>query len=129
MKRKTDNIAKDYEQATMKKTKANNTVNVLHPYRTEQGIWCFDDEDLDIVGEPFVGDINKMIDMYANGRKEIIAYISSRPVHKQTLSLSKKEELGEGMYQLDGTEIIGWLCPCLLQYFPDYPENIYAKIE
>ena len=127
-RRKTDDIAEDYETAT-KKTKASNTVNVLHPYRTKGGIWCFDDDDLDIVGEPFVGEINTMLDMHTNGKEEATIFISSKPIHDQTLSLSKKEELGQGIYQLDGTDITGWLCPCLLNYFPDYVDNIYVKIQ
>lgn len=126
--RRTDNIQDDYESAT-KKTKVGNTVNILHPYRTKGGIWCFDDDDLDIVAEPFIGKINEMIDMYADGKEGITVYISSSPIYEQTLSLSKKEELGEGMYQLDGTEIVGWLCSCLLNYFPDYVSNIYVRIE
>ena len=56
----------------MKKTKANNTVNLLNIYKTKSGVWCFDDDDLGIVAEPFVGDINRMIDMHVDGNiKEI----------------------------------------------------------
>lgn len=113
----------------MLKTKANNTVNVIYPYRTPSGIWCFDDKDLDIVAEPFVGVINQMIDLYAKGKKNITAYISSKPIPNHTLSLTKREDAGEGMYQLDGTEMVGWLCPCLLNYFPDYVDKIYVLIE
>jgi hypothetical protein len=110
------------------KSKANNIANVLHPYRTKYGIWQFDDEELGIVGEPFVGAINTMIDMYANGREQITVYISSSPIYEQTLSLTRVEGEQTGIYQLDGTEIVGWLCPCLLNFFPDYIKHIYAKI-
>ncbi len=111
-------------------TKANNVVNILYPYRSKQGIWAFDDEQLGIVGEPFIGEINIMIDMYAKGSKNLIIYISSNPLPGQSLSLTKYNDGGtEGLYQLDGTEIIGYLCPCTLNYFPGYPERIYARIE
>jgi len=87
----------------------------------------FDDADLEIVAEPFVGSINSMIDMYANGRKNITAFISSQPIPNNTLCLIKVE--GEGMYQLEGTDIVGWLCPCLLNYFPSYVDRIYVLIQ
>jgi len=108
--------------------KTQNTVNVLFPYRTKYGVWCFDDEQLGIVGEPFVGDINTMIDIHAQGSENLIINISSQPIPGSTLSLTKREDLGQGFYQLDGTEITGWLCPCFLNYFPDYVEKVYAKI-
>ena len=109
--------------------KTKNTVNILYPYRTSCGVWCFDDKDLGIVAEPFVGAINTMIDMFTQGATQAVFYISHSPIHEHTLSLTQRPELGTGMYQLDGTEIIGWLCPCTLNYFADYPEKIYAKIE
>lgn len=112
------------------KTKANNTVNVLNLYRTKNGIWCFDDEDLQIIAEPFVGDINTMIDMFAKGKEEVVAYISAEPIANGTLSLTRNDEAEyEGMYKLDGTDVEGWLCPCTLNYFKIYPEKIYALIK
>lgn len=110
-------------------TKAHNTVNILHLYRTESGVWCFDDKDLDIVGEPFVGTINDMIDMYVDGATRADVWISSSPLPDYTVKLNKIEKGLEGTYELDGFEIVGWLCPCTLQYFPSYPENIYAIIK
>lgn len=110
-------------------TKANNQVNLLHIKRDKHGIWWFDDKDLKINHEVFVGDINTMIDMYSDGDNELLVYISKDPIAKETLSLNRIYEEGEGMYQLNGTEVIGWLCPCLLNYFPEYVENIHVKIQ
>lgn len=111
------------------KTKKNNTVNVIYPYRSKEGIWAFDDEDINIFGEVFVGDINTMIDMFSEGKEKLTIFISSSPIPNFTLSLSRiKDSDVEGMYLLDGTDIEGWLCPCLLNYFPDYVDKIYAKI-
>ena len=110
------------------KDKTTNQVNVLYPYRNNYGVWAFDDAEVGLHGEPFVGDINKMIDMYANGKKKVIVYISSEPIAGQTLQLNRLKK-GEGNYRLEGTDVVGWLCPATLKYFPDYPKNIYAMIE
>jgi len=111
------------------KTKSNNQVNVIYPKRNKYGVWSFDDDDLGIVAEPFVGDVNTVIDMFSNGKKSLEIYISKDIIPNFTLSLSRiKDSDVEGMYLLDGTDIEGWLCPCLLNYFPDYVDKIYAKI-
>lgn len=109
--------------------KTKNTVNVIKADRSYYGVWSFDDADLGIIGEPFVGDINRMIDALLNGDTECIIYCSSQPIHGHNISLTQRLDLGEGMYQMDGTEIVGWLCPCFLNYFPNYVERVYAKIE
>lgn len=109
--------------------KTKNQVNVLYPTRNEWGIWSFDDKDLDIVGEPFVGQINTMIDMLIPGETQCLIYCSKDPIPDYNISLTKRGELGEGMYEMDKTGIVGWLCPCFLQFFPYYTEKVYAKIE
>jgi len=104
-------------------SKAHNTVNLLSLYRTPYGVWCFDDEDLGIYKEPFVGEINDICDILADGGDKFSVFISHSPIHEFTIRLNKREELGVGMYQVnreDITEwedITGWLCPCLLNYF------------
>lgn len=112
-----------------KLTKANNQVNVLFPTRNKYGIWAFDDADLGIVQEPFVGHINYMIDMLVPGESECLIYCSKDPIAGQNISLTRRNDLGQGMYQMDGTDVVGWLCPCLLNYLPDYTEHIYARVE
>lgn len=116
-------------KAFPKVDKTRNQVNVLYPTRSKYGVWSFDDEDLDIVGEPFVGAINLMIDSLLNGEEQCIIYCSKEPIHDYNISLTKREDMGQGMYQMDGTEVVGWLCPCFLNYFPDYVDKVYAKIE
>lgn len=109
--------------------KSKNQVNVLYPYRTKGGIWCFDDKDLEIVAEPFVGEINDIIDYFAKGRENLAVYISKGILPNETLVLNKKEELGQGMYECTTIGVTGWLCPCLLNYFPDYVDEIHVRIE
>lgn len=116
------------EVTTKLKDKTKNQVNVIYPYRNKYGIWAFDDEETGLDGEVFVGDINTMIDMYAQGKKEVIVYISSEPIEGQTLQLNRLKE-HEGNYQLEGTNVVGWLCPATLKYFSNYPKNIYARIQ
>lgn len=115
------------------KDKTTNQVNVIYPYRSKEGTWAFDDEEVGLQGEPFVGIVNQMIDMYAKGKKKITAYISSEPIKDYTLVLDKlKRSLrisNEGDYVLRHTDMVGWLCPATLKYFKDYPDNIYVKIE
>jgi len=109
--------------------KTKNQVNVLFPTRNKYGVWSFDDADLGIVGEPFVGQINNMIDIMVPGKEACLIYCSKDPIPDYNISLTKREDVGQGMYQMDGTDIVGWLCPCFLNYFPDYVEKVYAKIE
>lgn len=111
------------------KDKTKNQVNVIFPYRTKGGIWCFDDEEVGLQAEPFVGNCNKMIDMFVNGKKKCIIYISETPIKDQTFQLKKIVSYSEGTYNLVGTQEEGWLCPATLKYFKDYPDNIYVKIE
>lgn len=129
------------------KDKTKNQVNVIYPRRTKYGVWVFDDPEVDLQAEPFVGDINKMIDMYANGKKKVIAYISREEIAGETLVLDRvkvktvvkpkdveiekgdEHILEDGWYQLRGTEEVGWLCPATLKYFDKYPKEIHVKIE
>lgn len=111
------------------KDKTKNQVNVLHPYRGKDGIWRFDDDEVELDGEPFVGNINTMIDAFANGEKKITIYISKDPIKDYTLVLDKSIMKGavDGDYCLRGTTEEGWLCPATLKYFKNYPKELYVK--
>ena len=110
------------------KTKANNTVNILNIYKTKSGIWCFDDADLSIVAEPFVGEINLICDFLAKGKKELTVYISEKKIPDSDVILNQTEQKDWYQTKVSGSNIEGWLCPCLLNYFKDYPKQIYVKI-
>lgn len=107
--------------------KTKNQVNVIFPYRTKYGIWCFDDEEVGLQGEPFVGSINPFIDSLVGGDKDCTAYISHSPIDNHTVKLTKVDN--NGNYLLGDTSIIGWLCPATFKYFTGYPDNIYVRIE
>lgn len=110
------------------KDKTKNQVNVIYPYRTKSGVWCFDDPEVELDAEPFVGAINTMIDMHADGKKQLTVYISKEHISGSTLSLDRVKK-GGGDYKLKGTDIVGWLCPATLKYFEKYPKEIHVKIE
>ena len=117
--------------------KTGNQINTIYPYRTKGG-WAFDDEEVGLQGEPFIAGIPEIIDSIVGEKNEFVAHISHSPIpnftgHLIKLSDDEIEKGGympmTGWYQLEGTEMIGWLCPATLKYFPDYPDSIYFKIE
>jgi len=112
----------------MIKDKTKNQVNVLHIFK-ENGVWMFNDEEVGLYKEPFVPSINPMIETYVRGRKEFTAFISKDPMYDVTLTLNRVDDKIEGVYEMAGSGIVGWLCPALLKYFEGYPKNIYVKIE
>jgi hypothetical protein len=111
--------------------KTGNQINVIFPYRDKHGIWKFDDPEVGLQAEPFVGNINLMLDTFANGKTECKVFISKDKIIDSDLSLTNIDDDKEfpGHYLLDGSSMVGWLCPATLKYFKEYPEKIYAKIE
>ncbi len=114
----------------MDKTK--NQVNVIFPFK-KQGVWVFNDEAVGLVEEPFVSNVNPIIDTVVKGDK-FVAYISHSTLPGEQIILDKitdteQGDIGEGWYQMRGTELSCWLCPATLKYFEDYPEQIHVKIE
>lgn len=117
------------------KDKTGNQINVIYPYRTKSG-WAFDDEEVGLQGEPFVMGIPEIIDGIVGGKDTFTAYISKDPIPFFTAFLQKVTDVpqkylpnGEGWYELNGSGLVGWLCPATLKYFKEYPETIYFKIE
>lgn len=112
----------------MIKTKTKNQVNVLHIFK-EDGIWMFNDKDIGIYKEPFVSLMNPIIESIVKTNK-FTAFISKDPMPYTVIldRINNKVDM-IGYYQLRGTKMIGWLCPCLLNYFIDYPKEIYVKIK
>lgn len=112
-------------------SKVNNAINVLFPYRTKSGMWVYDDEDLGVYGEAFVCGSSEVIDAVVGMDKDqCVATISSKPFPNYALKLSKdKSEEMPGWYLAEPLGMKHWLCSKVLDYFPDYPEEIYVKIE
>lgn len=120
--------------------KANNTINVLHPYRTEQGAWAYDDKDLGVYNEHFVLGSSEAIDQiilktYGKRVDNFRMLISKNPIPQYSAKIIRREDLEkqlggmEGWYQLDGTEHVLWLCDCFNDYLPGYVPEVYVKFE
>lgn len=112
--------------------KTNNAINVIFPYRTKYGTWVYDDEDLGVYAEAFVCGSSEVIDAIVGKRvKKCKATISSQPFPNPTLTLHKIEKEGNipGWYRAEPLGMEHWLCSKVLDYFPDYPETMYVKIE
>lgn len=114
-----------------------NAVFCIHPVR-RYGTWSFTDEEAGLQGEPFVGDINIMIDglVQANGIKDAARgfnlYFGSEPIKGHQMSFTLIEvDAGRGgaTYHCDQLKIQGWLCPALFCYFVTPPKKIYVRAE
>lgn len=114
--------------------KSNNQVNVIHPYRTRYGSWVYDDPDLNVFMEAFVMGSSEVIDhLVGKDVNYFDATISQFPLPKPTAVLTRLDEKNSeqgmnGWYHLEGTDMDHWLCGCVLDYFPGYPEKIYVVI-
>ena len=116
--------------------KTNNVINILYPFRTSHGIWVYNDEDLGVYSEAFVCGSSEVIDaVVGKNVNNCIVVISSQPFPSPTLVLHKIEKIEEGLDNMLGwyrAEPLGmehWLCSKILDYFPNYPETIYVKID
>lgn len=113
----------------MVKDKTKNQINVIYPYRTKAG-WSFDDAEVELHGEPFIAGLPEIIDSVAGEVDNFTAYISKDPIPDYTILLNRMDDKNEiGWYEMEGTELVGWLCPATLKYFENYPKQIYVKIE
>jgi hypothetical protein len=107
-----------------------NQINVINPYRTQYG-WAFDDENVGLIGEPFVAGIPEIIDSIVGSANNFTAYFSHEFFPDSTFILNKIEDNVEAgsYYRLNNTEMVGWLCPATLKYFEDYPTQIFVQIK
>ena len=119
------------------KNKTGNQINVIYPEK-KKGSWVFTDKDVGLVDEPFVAGIDRIIDSIVGDKDSFTAHISHSILpnftgHLKKLSDKDIQEGGfmpsTGWYELEGTDMIGWLCPATLKYFREYPDSIYFKIE
>ena len=117
-----------------------NSLHTLTAYRYN-GLWVFDDEDRQLVKEPFVAGADIMFDVMSGYDKddtisECTVVFSENPIPKYNAHVVHVEDLGEEMgdtyvvEKLDGCdELYGfefWLCPALLKFFPSAPREVYV---
>lgn len=112
-----------------------NAIMAIYPYR-HQGLWVFDDESTGLVQEPFIAGADLLIDRAiqykgienAENGFRIIFSSGEFPGYDFKLSWLREGDGGNWYYSED-FEMEGWLCPALLEYFPEPPPEIYAKFE
>jgi hypothetical protein len=93
----------------------------------------FDDPEVGLIKEPFVGGTDDLIDIAtANipSRDEgFIAIFSDLPFRGSQICLEwVREELSGNVYRWADQDREGWLCPALLKYFEKPPRNIHIQI-
>ena len=105
---------------------------VLH---RENGIWLFDDEVNGLHREPFVGDVNLMIDDLTKGIPNAAngfrLHFSTSPFERfidndMTLAWLRADPV-EGNWYRSESGMEGWLCPSLFFYFPTPPTMLYVR--
>lgn len=109
-----------------------NSLFVICPYK-HNGTWVFDDEDVDLVKEPFVFGIPEMIDQLTqeilDADKGFKLIFSAKPFPKYQAKLTWVREECEGNWYVINEQEEGWLCPALLKYFDQAPKEIYTITE
>jgi hypothetical protein len=110
-----------------------NVINVIEPYRLYE-MWVFDDPKVELVAEPFVGGADTMIDRataeFPDADEGFVMVFSgmSFPGHQFRLEWRRTEGVGNVYYspELDAE---GWLCPALLRYFEERPDEIFVQVK
>jgi len=112
-----------------------NALMVINPYKWE-GMWVFDDDKVDLTREPFVFGADKIIEkaLIMKGVKQpekgFRLIFSAGPFPEFDLKFEwVRQGDGGNYYKSDEFQMEGWLCPALLKYFDDPPQEIYAKFE
>lgn len=114
---------------------ASNALFAIKPY-WHDGTWVFDDPGVNLFAEPFVAGIPEMIDVLVEhipNAKDGFLMIFSGTMFATRDPIAKIEkvadEMGGAWYRgrLDGKRMHGWLCPALMKYFPEPPEEIWVS--
>lgn len=107
-----------------------NSIRVIQPYKWA-GMWVFDDPNVHLDKEPFVGGVPEILDILlerheiTGDRFTLVFSDVEFPDHNDVIEWVREEGNGN-VYRCMGME--GWLCPALLKYFDDPPQKIYIKV-
>jgi hypothetical protein len=110
-----------------------NTINIIHPYR-HNGTWVFDDARHGLVREPFISGADVLIDRAVtdipNAAEGFNLIFSAGPFPDHQYRLERRRtEFDGNWYYLADFDAEGWLCPALLHYFAEAPDEIFVKVE
>ena len=97
-------------------------------------MWVFDDPNVGLVKEPFVGGADTMIDVATaqlpNANQGFIAVFSAGYFPDAKIVLKwVREEGGGNVYNWSEKDMEGWLCPALFKYFDRTPEKLYIEVK
>jgi len=105
-----------------------NSLHTISPYKWH-GQWVFDDPEKELSKEPFVAGIDDMLDRIAPlGQCTLVFSSESFPGVTHRLNKTYSEDKGN-WYHSPELNLIGWLCPVLLKYFPSAPEQIFIQLK
>jgi hypothetical protein len=110
-----------------------NAIRVIHPYKAD-GMWVFDDRQVGLVREPFVGGadtiIDRMVDAIPGAADGVTILFSESPFPGFEYEMEwRREEFGGNWYHSARFGLEGWLCPAMFRYFDDAPERIYIQVK
>jgi hypothetical protein len=112
-----------------------NSIMVIKPYYWE-GLWVFDDERVGLDKEPFVAGADTLIDIAVekkginNPKEGFLLLFSETPFPSADLHLNwVREEQGGNVYRWREQDREGWLCPALLKYFDEAPQDLYVQLK
>jgi hypothetical protein len=111
----------------------NNSIFVIKPHRWES-LWVFDDPNVGLVKEPFVGGADRLIDVATaqipNADKGFLAVFSASYFPDAQIVLEwVREEGGGNVYRWKEKNMDGWLCPALLRYFSEPPTKLFVQVK
>jgi hypothetical protein len=110
-----------------------NSIFVIKPYKWE-GMWVFDDANVGLFREPFVGGADTMIDVATahlpNANIGFVAVFSAGYFPDAKIVLEwVREEGGGTVYRWPEKDMEGWLCPALFKYFEQTPQKLYIQVK
>lgn len=113
-------------------TMTNNSILTIQPYRNGN-VWVFDDDQVGLVREPFVGSMNDIIDDMVKDltRPELgfQAMFSDQSFPGSVFVLNKIGARDFGTdYRAAWLGIEGWLCPALFKYFTEAPDRLFIQV-
>lgn len=111
----------------------NNAVKRIELYK-RGSTWLFDDEYLNIVGEPFVCGaseaIQYIVDSLQIKDKEHLVIIFGEKLGDWDAEITLTKDGGDNAwYELKMGDVLMrlWLCPCLCRFFSNPPKTIFIK--
>ena len=110
-----------------------NAINVIAPYK-HLGVWVFDDPRVGLVQEPFVAGADVMIERAVadipDADNGFLLVFSAHPFPGALLKLEwRRAELSGNVYYAPALDLEGWLCPALLRYFDQPPDEIHVQLK